>query len=100
MPVKCINARNGTIYKSEERDMDKVWYDETQKSFGKVVQEKNLCERNKAVKAARKWTLKRRNSDPWTFIQEGDQVKDTPEAHHLIQKVVMKGIGKITPSRQ
>jgi hypothetical protein len=47
MPVKCINARNGTIYKSEERDMDKVWYDETQKSFGKVVQEKNLCERTK-----------------------------------------------------
>ena len=48
------------MYKSEERGMDKVWYDETQESFGKVVQEKNLCERNKTVKAARKWTLRRR----------------------------------------
>ena len=97
MPVKCINARNGTIYRSEERDMDKVWYDETQKSFGKAVQEKNLCERNKAVKAARKWTLKRRNSDPWTFIQEGDQMNDTTEAHHLIQEVIMKEEEKAPP---
>ena len=59
MPVKCINARNGTIYISEERDTDKVWYYEIQDSFGKAEREKNLCERRKIVKASRKWTPQR-----------------------------------------
>ena len=56
-----------------------------------------MCERNKTVKAARKWTLKRRNSDPWTFIHEGDQVKDMTEAHYLIQEVIMKEEKKAHP---
>ena len=43
------------------------------------------------------WTLRRRNSDPWTFIHEGDQVTDTTEAHHLIQEVIMKEAEKTHP---
>ena len=77
IPVKCVNARNGTMYKSEEHGMDKAWYDEIQGIFCEAVQEKNLCEKRKTVKAARKWTLRRRNRDPWTFMHEGDQVYDT-----------------------
>ena len=71
--------------------------DGSQQSFVKVEQEKNLCERHKIVKASRKWTLKRRNSDPWTFINEGDHVKNTTEGHYLIQEVIMKKEEKAHP---
>ena len=60
-------------------------------------QKKDLCERRKIVKASSIWTLKRRNSDPWSFIHEGDQVNDTTESHHLIQKVIMKEEEKAHP---
>lgn len=28
MHIKCVNTRNRTMYKSEDPDMDKVWYDD------------------------------------------------------------------------
>ena len=48
------------MYKSEDPDMDKVWYEEVQGSFGKTDQEHNLCERRKITKASRRWTQKRK----------------------------------------
>ena len=49
------------------------------------------------VKASKKWTLKRRHSNYFTFAVEGDAVEYTTEAYLLIQEVSMSEEEKAHP---
>ena len=91
LPIKCLNSCKGTMYKSGDKATDEIWYNDVQRSFKKVEQEKNLCLRRRAVKESRKNSLLNRvGTFPSTVLPESDIVQDSTEAHDLIQQSILE----------
>ena len=83
--IKCVNTEKSNIFKCVKPELDKVWYNDTQRSFLEPVRDSNLLARHLSKVELRREVASRRAKDPDSYVHEFSVVmnlKKTSECIH------------------
>ena len=80
VPIRCLNVGKSRIFRSAKPELDKVWYNDTQRSFLEPVRDSNLFSRQLSEIEMRRNVAHRRGEKPLSFIPESSVVLNLNEA--------------------